>query len=85
MLRADVIEAVARGEFHIYRVETVDQGIELLTGVAAGIPDAEGIYPEGTIHARVLEKLDELARGLKEFGEEEEEKKNNTPAKGKCC
>jgi len=85
MLRADVIEAVARGEFHIYRVETVDQGIELLTGVPAGEPDAAGVYPEGTVHAQVHEKLDELAKGLKEFGEEEDEKKKNNPAKGQCC
>ncbi len=85
MLRADVIEAVARGEFHIYRVETIDQGIELLTGIPAGEPDVNGIYPEGTIHALVHNKLDELAKGLKEFGEEEEKKENNNPAKGKCC
>ncbi|SEL98692.1 ATP-dependent Lon protease [Syntrophus gentianae] len=85
MLRADVIEAVARGEFSIYRVHTVDQGIELLTGIPAGEPDAEGVYPEGTIHARVHAKLDELAKGLKEFGEEEEEKKNNTKDKCQRC
>jgi len=85
MLRADVIEAVTRGEFHIYRVETVDQGIELLTGIPAGEPDAEGVYPEGTIHGRVHAKLDELAKGLKEFGEEEETKKDKAPEKGQCC
>jgi predicted ATP-dependent protease len=85
MLRADVIEAVARGEFSIYRVETVDQGIELLTGIPAGEPDAEGVYPEGTIHALVHAKLDELAKGMKEFGKEEEEEKEKPAEKGKCC
>ncbi|OPY15813.1 MAG: Lon protease [Syntrophus sp. PtaB.Bin138] len=86
MLRPDVIEAVARGEFAIYRVHTVDQGIELLTGIPAGEADAEGIYPEGTIHARVHDKLEQLAKGLKEFGEEEDEqKKDNTRDKCKSC
>ncbi len=85
MLRADVIESVSRGEFRICRVENIDQGIELLTGIPAGEPDAEGVYPEGTIHALVHAKLDELAKGLKEFGEEEEGNKKDTPAKGQCC
>jgi len=85
MLRADVIEAVSRGEFRICRVETIDQGIELLTGIPAGEPDAEGAYPEGTIHALVHARLDELAKGLKEFGEEAEGNKKDTPAKGQCC
>jgi len=86
MLRADVIEAVTRGEFSIYRVSSIDEGIELLTGIPAGKPDAEGVYPEGTIHARVVAKLEELAKGLKEAKEEEEGEEKDKPAKkGKCC
>jgi len=86
MLRPDVIEAVARGEFSIYRVHTVDQGIELLTGIPAGEPDAEGVYPEGTIHARAHDKLEQLAKGLKEFGaQEDEQKKDNTRDKCQSC
>ncbi|HJX37190.1 MAG TPA: ATP-binding protein, partial [Anaerolineae bacterium] len=50
MLRQDVVDAAASGEFHIYPVETIDQGIELLTGLEAGQPDEEGKYPEGTVN-----------------------------------
>ena len=45
MLREDVIEAVAAGQFHIYPVRTIDEGIEILTGTPAGQPGADGAYP----------------------------------------
>ncbi len=61
MLRADVIEAVQTGTFHIYPVRTINEGIELLTGVEAGEQDEEGRYPEGTINARVQARLETLA------------------------
>ncbi len=67
MLRQDVIEAAGAGRFHIYPVETIEQGIELLTGVAAGVPDEEGTYPEGTVSALVVDRLAELARRAQEF------------------
>lgn len=57
MLRDDVIDAVRAGKFHIYAISTVDEGIELLTGVTAGQPDKNGRYLEGTINARVLRAL----------------------------
>jgi lon-related putative ATP-dependent protease len=66
MLRDDVIEAVADGQFHIYAVSTIAQGIELLTGMPAGEPDEEGNYPEGTLYARVQAKLDEYAERMQE-------------------
>lgn len=65
MLRDDVVEAVAAGQFHIYAVSTVEQGIELLTGVPAGEADAEGHYPEGTIYHAVQRKLDAYREALK--------------------
>ncbi|HET6373854.1 MAG TPA: hypothetical protein VFG76_11125, partial [Candidatus Polarisedimenticolia bacterium] len=43
--------------FHIYPVATVEEGIEILTGVTAGVPDAEGRYPEGTVFRRVADRL----------------------------
>ncbi len=49
MLRSDVIDAVAEGKFHVYAISTVEEGIELLTGVPAGAPNEEGVYPEGTV------------------------------------
>ena len=62
MLRGDVRDAVAAGRFHIYAVRTVDEGIELLTGLPAGVADAEGIYPEGSINGLVSDRLAEYAR-----------------------
>jgi predicted ATP-dependent protease len=55
MLRADVVAAIEAGRFHVIEVSTVEEGIELLTGMPAGVADAEGRYPEGTLfHAADL-------------------------------
>ena len=62
MLRADVREAVTAGQFQVYAVRSVDEGIELLTGLPAGVADAEGIYPEGSINCLVSDRLAEYAR-----------------------
>jgi lon-related putative ATP-dependent protease len=65
MLRRDVIEAVRNGQFRIYPVTTIDEGIEILTGVPAGTRDANGLFPDGTINQRVevrLLTMSELAR-----------------------
>ncbi len=67
MLRADVVEAVARGEFHVYPIETVDQGIECLTGVAAGERSAEGRFPYATINHGVEARLKAFAETLRAF------------------
>jgi predicted S18 family serine protease len=69
MVRQDVIEAVERGEFTVYPVKTVDEGIELLTGVPAGERDDQGAFPEGTINQRVEERLIELAQRQRDFAE----------------
>lgn len=69
MLRDDVVRAAAAGQFHIYPVETIDQAIEILTGVAAGAPDKEGKLPQGSINYLVAVKLYELALIRQEFGE----------------
>jgi lon-related putative ATP-dependent protease len=74
MLSRDVVEAVTAGQFHIYPVATVEEGIEALTGVPAGTPDEEGNYEEGTIFARVVERLDAIREALKEEKEDKEEK-----------
>ncbi|HDL08059.1 MAG TPA: ATP-dependent protease, partial [Desulfobacteraceae bacterium] len=78
MLRKDVVEAVTKGLFHIYQVETIDEGIEILTGKSAGKRKDDGNYPEGTINYIVDQKLKKLAEGLKKFAAEEESgKKSN--------
>jgi len=74
MLRKDVVEAVSQGKFHIYPVKTIDQGIEILTGVPAGEKNPDGSYPEGSVNFRVNKKLLDLARSMKGFEGAEEKK-----------
>jgi predicted ATP-dependent protease len=72
MLREDVVEAIAAGRFHVHAVESVEEGVELLTGHPAGRPDEAGHYPEGTVFRAVEMRLKrfhqamaELSRGAK--------------------
>jgi ATP-dependent Lon protease len=67
MLREEVVNAVKEGKFHIYSVKTIDQGIELLTGVKAGEKFKDGNYPAGTVNFLVNEKLKQLAQYWKNF------------------
>ncbi len=73
MLRQDVIDAVAEGNFHIWAVDTVDQGIALLTGQEAGELGEDGLYPEGTVNRKVADRLTEMAEVLRKEKAEEEE------------
>lgn len=56
-LQKDVIESVKERKFHIYAISTIDEGIEILTGVPAGKQNSDGKYPAGTINHLVYEKL----------------------------
>jgi lon-related putative ATP-dependent protease len=67
MLNSEVIQAVNEGQFHLWAVDHIDQGIELLTGTPAGQPDDEGNYPEDSINGLVNQRLEELSKGMKEF------------------
>jgi predicted ATP-dependent protease len=58
MLRRDVVAAAAEGRFAIHAIDTVDQGMELLTGIPAGLPDSDGQYPVGTLNQRIAARLD---------------------------
>ncbi len=62
MLRAELVRAVAQGRFAVYAVSHVDQAIELLSGLAAGSPDARGVVPAGSVQARVAARLHDLAQ-----------------------
>ena len=57
MVKKEVVDAVEAGNFHIYQVETVEEGIQILTGVQVGTPDDAGMYPEGTLYGKVQKKL----------------------------
>ena len=65
MLRSDVVQAVKDGKFHIYAVDSIDEGIEVLTDVPAGARDSEGHYPEESINGRVAKKLLQFSEQLK--------------------
>jgi predicted ATP-dependent protease len=73
MLRKDVVKAVQEGKFHIHSVQTIDEGIEILTGKPAGEKEPGDTYPEGTINFLVDKKLSDFAEGIKKFGGESEE------------
>ncbi len=66
MLRPEVVEAVGRGEFHIWAVDTIDEGLEVLTGLPAGERDLQGQFPPGTMNRRVDERLREFAERLRQ-------------------
>jgi len=68
MLRPDVNEAVKEGKFHIYPVTTIDEGIEILTGLPAGTRRAKGKYPKNTVMGMVDEKLHQMALALQNYG-----------------
>jgi predicted ATP-dependent protease len=57
MLRKEIIDAVKKRKFHVYQVSTVEEGIEILTGMPAGKPDRDGNYPEGTVYGAAQKKL----------------------------
>ena len=59
MLRDDVVAAAAAGQFHVYEARHVDEAIEILTGIPAGHPDANGQYPAGTVNGQVQRRLTE--------------------------
>jgi lon-related putative ATP-dependent protease len=57
MLRQDLIDAVRAGRFHIYAAKTVEQVMELLTGLSAGVPNAEGLFPRSTVNGLIQARL----------------------------
>jgi len=67
MLRSDLVDAVKAGKFHIFEVPTVEAGIELLTGVEAGVPDEDGKYPEGTVFHAVAKRLEEFLGAIRQM------------------
>lgn len=67
MLKDEVVAAVRDGKFHIWSVETIDQGIEILTGVPAGVQLPDGTYTAGTINSLVDKRLREILESRKKF------------------
>jgi lon-related putative ATP-dependent protease len=84
MLRKDVVQAVKDGKFHIWSVKSIDDGIELLTGIPAGTKNSEGEYPEETVYGRVDKRLKEILEGLKSFSSADESKEDKKKTAKNC-
>lgn len=69
MLKEEVVDAVREGKFHIFPVKNIGEGIEILTGVKAGIRRPDGTFEEETVNYRVDKRLKEMAERLREFPE----------------
>jgi hypothetical protein len=69
MLKEEVVEACQQGQFHIYPVQTIDEGFSILSGYEAGQPDEQGYYPEGTFNRIVVDQL-KAYRKAENSGEE---------------
>jgi predicted ATP-dependent protease len=74
MLDKEVVESVKEKKFQIYAVKTVDEGIELLTGLPAGERDEKGAYAPGSVNFLVEKRLREMAEKLKEFSDSTKKK-----------
>ncbi|MEE4604014.1 MAG: AAA family ATPase [Desulfobacteraceae bacterium] len=70
MLKREVIDAVKKGKFHIYRVATIPEGIEILTGAKAGAPDQKGNFPPASVYGKVQAKLKEYVKRTFELKKE---------------
>jgi predicted ATP-dependent protease len=64
VLRDEIAEAVAAGKFHIWSALMIEEAIELFTGLEAGTPDADGVYPEATLFGRVQRTLESFDASL---------------------
>jgi len=74
MLKEEVVEAIRQGKFHLWPVNSIDEGIEVLTGVKAGERQTDGIFEPDTVNARVDQRLHEMADALQYFGKDGEAK-----------
>jgi lon-related putative ATP-dependent protease len=70
MLKGGVVDAVKKGKFHIYRVATIQEGIEILTGAKAGVRDQKGNFPPNTVYGKVQAKLKEYVKRTFELKKE---------------
>lgn len=70
-LRREVIEAVESGQFAVYAIGTIEEAIELLTGVPAGDRGLDGLYPSDSVYGRAARRLEEMAQAVADWGEAE--------------
>jgi lon-related putative ATP-dependent protease len=72
MLKQQVVDAVKAGQFHIYPISTIEEGVEILTGLQAGELQPDGTYPEDTLFRKADDRLKAIAEIVKAFGKDEE-------------
>lgn len=83
MLREEVVQAVAAKKFSIWSVATVAEGIEILTGVPAGVRGRNGKFPQGTVNHQVEKRLQEFAERLRELGKEKKGRQKTSGRKAR--
>lgn len=81
MLKEEVLEAVKKDLFHVYAVRNIEEGLELLGGIPAGIMQGDGSYPEGSVFGRVDRKMHEFNEGLSRSGSGNPDKKESSCGK----
>ncbi|MFQ5510900.1 MAG: AAA family ATPase [Candidatus Krumholzibacteriia bacterium] len=74
MLRTDVVRAIKENRFHIYAIEAIDEGVELLTGVKAGQQMSDGSFEKNSVNDLVDKKLEKFAEQIKDYYETGDEK-----------
>jgi lon-related putative ATP-dependent protease len=67
MLKQEIVDAVVTGQFHIWAVNHIDEGLEILTGIPAGQQLEDGSWPEGTVNYMVNDRLEKMVEGLQKF------------------
>jgi predicted ATP-dependent protease len=81
MLKKEVVDAVREGKFTIYPIDRVEEGLEIFTGIPAGILQEDGTFPEGTLYRMVVKRLDEISAAMKDKKDDQKdngkEKQNN--------
>lgn len=77
MLKQEVVDAVKKGQFHVYPITAIEEGIEILTGMRAGKRLKSGVYPKNSLFRRVDDRLRQYAEKARDFGKEKPDKNND--------
>lgn len=80
MLKPEVLDAVEAGKFHVWAISTVDEGVEVLTGLPAGARRKDGTFEPGTVHARVQQRLATFAARMARFGQRPTRMRRRSPS-----
>jgi len=75
MLKKEVVEAVKAGNFNLYPIEKVEEGMEIFTGMPFGRMQEDGTFPEGTINRLVMKRLEEITESFKDKKDKDKDEK----------